>query len=200
MKNLRFRSVLIFFSIIVFYFFRFAFAGSVEIELRISRNDILNPGSKNDLWLHIISHAREDIRTFTFPNASPLAIYLVDSAGLTIPHRMFSPPSRENFVSDRRPFHISPGDSSGSIVDAKSFQITASGIYYMIFAIPNPGQKGLIFSLPCKLTITGDRVIEYLETISFADLPGPIKNTFHEEFARFIEQVRFPLASDTLPF
>ena len=186
----------------VFFFFLIGFVSSAlgeEIELRIDRNELLNPGSKKDLWLHIISHAKEDIRTFTFRNGSAVSIYLVDSFGRLVPSQRFCSSNRGQVVN-RQPFHISPGDTSGAIERLQNFGLREGGVHYMIFAIPNPNKEGIIISKPCKLLLSGDRQVETLETISFDNLPNPVRVTFRKEFDKFLTEENIPHASFKLPF
>jgi hypothetical protein len=175
-------------------------ATAAEIELKISRNDRLNPGSKIDLWLHIVSHAEKNIRALTFHNGCATAIYLVDSFGNSVPFPRFSSRNRGGFVSNQRPFCISPGDTSGAIVWLKNFRLSRLGAHFMIFAIPDPQRNSVILSSPCKLSITNDHCAEAVETISFDDLPAPTKKTFRMEFEKLLTDERIPLSSCKLPF
>lgn len=170
-------------------FFWFLFFVSVvngdEIELLITRNDSVNPSSKNDLWLHIISHKKEDVRAFTFRNGSVISIFLVSSNGNLIPSKKFSY-SSVSHTEYRRPFHIYPGDVTGVLKSLKDFKLVANGTYYMLFAIPHPFKQGVIFSKPCKLQISVNNLIKTVETIQFVDLPPQVKPPLRKEFENFI--------------
>lgn len=190
-------------SLLCFFFLLFlscnSYASADGIELRISRNDILNPGSKKDLWLHIISHAKENIRTLTFRNGCATLICMVDSSGLLASYPRFSSPKRGQVNSNQKPFTISPGDTSGTIVDIKNFKLSENGLYYMIYAIPNPEKNSIIVSSPCRLFIKNNE-FETVDSISFDDLPGVVKNTFRGEFEKFMSEERISLESCKLPF
>ncbi len=166
-----------------------------EIELRISRQDV----SRKYLWLHIISHAKNNIRQFTFHNGSGTDIHMANSSGHLVPQLRFTPPVRGQIHSNRRPFTIYPGDTSGAVVCIKEFKVPADGIYYMVYAIPDPEGNGIIVSSPCKLFIKNNE-FESVDQISFNDLPDAAKNTFRTEFEKFMNEERIPLESLKLPF
>lgn len=172
---------------------------AADIELKIGRNELLNPEAKNDLWLHIISHEKDSIRSLTFRNGSATAIYLVSSVGISVHRPRFSSPKRYQGNYNQRPFTISPGDTSGTIVGLKSFKMAKSGLHYMIFAIPDPEGNGIIVSKPCELFIQNGE-FESVNSIDFSDLPNSVRNTFRFEFERFLNQEGCPPSSFRLPF
>lgn len=176
-----------------------SFSFASEITLQIGRNDLLNPGSKKELWLHIISNHKDIVRGLTFRNGSATAIYLVSSSGLSLKRSRLSSPRRGQDDSIKRPFSILPGDTSGTIVGLRTFETASAGLHYMIFAIPNPLKKGVLFSNPCQLSIQ-DGEFEAVVSIPFSRLPNPVKNTFQREFETFLSEEGFPQNSIRLPF
>jgi|GEM_PF-5246529 len=166
-----------------------------EIELRISRKDI----SRRYLWLHMISHAKANIRLFTFRNGSGTDIYMTNSSGHLVPHLRFAPPVRGQVHSNRKPFTIYPGDFSGVVINIKDFKLPDDGIYYMVCAIPSHEGNSIIVSSPCKLFIKNNE-FETVDPISFDDLPEVVKKTFRGNFEKFMEEERIPLDSCKLPF
>ncbi len=171
-----------------------------EISLEITRNNLLNPGSKNDLWLHIKNHSKVTKRFFSFNNGAPTAIYLVSSSGEPIlPMKRVASNSRAGNSVFSKPFNIAPGDVSGCIVKSSKFKQAQTGIYYMIFAIPAPNEKGIIVSPPCKIFIKNNE-FESVNSISFDDLPKVVKNTFRCSFEKLMNEEKIPLKFFKLPF
>lgn len=175
-------------------------AFSQEIELQISRNEILNPKSKNELWLHIINHGSLGIRVFSFPNSAQMVYFLIDSHGKSVPFPRFAPPDRSHFVSNRKPFNISPGDTTGAILNVKKFGISEAGLFFLAFSIPGVSDEGIIVSPPYKLHISKEKAIETIEKVAINDLPSPVRLKFREEFLGFLGAARLTKASSSLPF
>ncbi|MBF0545424.1 MAG: hypothetical protein HQM08_13370 [Candidatus Riflebacteria bacterium] len=197
-----------FFSIgflIIFLFWseNVTFGSDVVIELKIEKNDILNPGSKKDLWFSLINHSDKDFRILNFRNGIGAAwvIFLIDSDGNLV-KSIYLPPSQEKSggLVQGSSFWVSSHATSGGIIQIKNFFVQKKGIYYMIYAIPALGKPGIILSSPVKLDLSSDGLIDSLTQILFNEIPQNVKKGFRIAIEKRLIEEKIPLDSFKIPF
>ena len=173
-----------------------ALGNNKEIELKISLNTLLNPKTRTELWLHFVNHTGNQITGRSFSNGNVTALFLVKSSGKYFScSRFFS----QNQLRRGR-FFIHPGDASGYIVNINEFRLTRSGLFYLVFAIPDPLSSGFLLSKPFKMVVADDRSIQDASEISEKELPIPVKSKLKETIEAFLKRERFPKNQINLPY
>lgn len=178
-----------------------ALAAECQLEMNIKVFTDM-PGDKTQIQIQTINRTGENIRYVGFNSGFGSVIFLVDETGKTFQDERYCARVNGADRTYRRGYTILTGvNFKGPISISRRFNIKQAGLYYLVYAIPKPGENSdVFFSSPGKLALSFGGLIESCTMISVSELPPIVRKALRSQIETRLFEERIPANKLDLPF